>query len=657
MRNAKLGVLVLVVGVMGVAACAPEETKPQSEEWTIEDDARLGTPAFAAPKGVGPTVLAPRVDPSVATVSFLDRNRARFGLRAPKEELRKLRADVDALSMTHVRLQQVERGVPVAGGEVLAHYDAAGRVTSVQERYVPGLASLDLTPAIDEAAASRVAIEEARRLVPAIAAEALELAADPVLVVLADGGVKPVLAWQIEVRSGARHGWRIGVDAKTGAIVERIDQVEDIVGSGVALDGKVRPLNYARSTNTGGNVLADVTRPARIVTRDSTGTRSATPPLFTSEDGKSWDTASATAAGAAVDAHTNMAAVTDYFAKTFARKGWDDENGAMTVLVHFEDDDGTGLDNAFYSRTSNVIAFGDGKAKFKPLAGSLDITAHEYTHAVIATSSNLVYKDQSGALNESIADVFGAVVEHAIDPDPVDNWLLGEGSLRAGPQALRDLGAPEKGKQPKHMKELVQTTTDNGGVHINSGIPNHAAFLATMGGTNTVSKVKVNGGIGWDNLAKVWYRANATYLTTSSDFAAMAKATLLAAADLKLTPAEVDALDCAWKAVGVTQGECAAPPPPPPAAPAMDDDAPANEEPEDVGVTPAKADEELPASAEEEEEEKPAKRRKVLAGDDEEAPAAAAAGCSTTNAKTEAPWSALLGVLGLALVLRRRATR
>jgi hypothetical protein len=106
------------------------------------------------------------------------------------------------------------------------------------------------------------------------------------------------------------------------------------------------------------------------------------------------------------------------------------------------------------------------------------------------------------------------------------------------------------------MTKYVQTQQDNGGVHINSGIPNNAAFLMASGGTNPTSKIEVTYGIGWEKAEKVWYRANTEYFTSSTNFAQAAQGTMQAAKDLGLTDNEQNIIDCAWKATGVVQGSC-----------------------------------------------------------------------------------------------------
>ena len=121
---------------------------------------------------------------------------------------------------------------------------------------------------------------------------------------------------------------------------------------------------------------------------------------------------------------------------------------------------------------------------------------------------------------------------------------------------MRDFKTPSNGQQPGNMSVFVNTQQDNGGVHINSGIVNNAAFLMTMGGTNPISNKQVAFGIGWDKSEALWYRANTKYFMTGTNFAQAAQGVMQAAKDIALTDNEVNIVDCAWKATGVVQGTC-----------------------------------------------------------------------------------------------------
>ena len=254
--------------------------------------------------------------------------------------------------------------------------------------------------------------------------------------------------------------------------------------------------------------------------------------------------------GAAVDAHVYAGVVFDYYKKVHARNAIDGAGGAMLSTVHF----GQAYDNAFWDGTG--MSYGDGGQLFKPLSAGLDVVAHEFTHGVTGATSNLNYQGQSGALNEAVSDIFGVFIEHSFIPDPVKNWIMGE-RIALGSTGMRDFKVPANGDQPGNMSVFVNTQQDNGGVHINSGIVNNAAFLMTMGGTNPVSNTKVAFGIGWEKSEALWYRANTKYFMTTTNFAQAAQGVMQAAKDIALTENEQNIVDCAWKATGVVQGTCA----------------------------------------------------------------------------------------------------
>jgi thermolysin len=222
--------------------------------------------------------------------------------------------------------------------------------------------------------------------------------------------------------------------------------------------------------------------------------------------------------------------------------------------VHFSQN----LDNAFWDPTQQGMFYGDGGQRFRALSAGLDVVAHEFTHGVTASTSNLMYENQAGALNEAVSDIFGCFIEHSVNPDPVKNWQIGEHvTLEGG--VLRDMMNPASVAQPQpaSMSTFVNTQQDNGGVHVNSGIINNAAYLMTMGGKNPDTNVTVQYGIGWEKSEQVWFRANTKYFIASTNFGQAAQGVLQAARDVGLSQNEINIVDCAFKAVGVAQGSCA----------------------------------------------------------------------------------------------------
>ncbi|KAH7312971.1 putative protease prtS [Rhexocercosporidium sp. MPI-PUGE-AT-0058] len=226
-----------------------------------------------------------------------------------------------------------------------------------------------------------------------------------------------------------------------------------------------------------------------------------------------------------LEADVSAKEVLEYFGKTFefykevfGRDGIDDANLKMIGSLHFDDDPGPpGMDNAFWD--GDEMAFGDGDGEiFGSFTKNIDVIGHELTHGVVQFTANLKYEIQSGALNESMADVFGTMIKQYFYPSGKQlaadaDWLIGEGIFLpaiTNAKALRSMKAPGtaynnpkvgKDRQPSTMAgyaKLPNTDAgDYGGVHINSGIPNHAFYLASV----------ALGGYSWEKAGKVWYAA------------------------------------------------------------------------------------------------------------------------------------------------------
>lgn len=245
--------------------------------------------------------------------------------------------------------------------------------------------------------------------------------------------------------------------------------------------------------------------------------------------------------------------------EAFGRDSLDGAGMPLLATVHY----GEAYDNAFWNGERMVFGDGDGQV-FLGFTGAVDVIGHELAHGLVQATTDLVYQGQSGALNESVADVIGSLAkQHALGQtaDEAD-WLVGAGLFAEGVQgvALRSLRAPGtayddpalgRDPQPATMADYVETTSDNGGVHINSGIPNHAFYLAAT----------AIGGHAWEHAGRVWLDVLTNgSIDVHADFASFAAATV-AAAEARFGPGsrERTAIAEAWDAVGVT-GDAPAPP-------------------------------------------------------------------------------------------------
>jgi len=241
----------------------------------------------------------------------------------------------------------------------------------------------------------------------------------------------------------------------------------------------------------------------------------------------------------------------DFYLGAYQRNSIDNAGLALKASVHYGQD----YDNAFWD--GQQMVFGDGdNTIFVGFTGCLDVIGHELTHGVTGSEANLTYQGQAGALNESISDVFGSLVKQYKLKQTADqaDWLIGAGLLAPGIHgvALRSMKAPGtayndptlgKDPQPADMAHYVKTTADSGGVHINSGIPNHAFYLVATS----------IGGQAWVKAGQIWYDTLLdSRLKQNANFSAFANLTILNASHrYGSTSAERKAVADAWRQVGV----------------------------------------------------------------------------------------------------------
>ncbi|MEA9786407.1 M4 family metallopeptidase [Xanthomonas campestris pv. raphani] len=254
---------------------------------------------------------------------------------------------------------------------------------------------------------------------------------------------------------------------------------------------------------------------------------------------------------AVTEAYDYLGATHAFFQQVYARNSIDDAGMPLLGTVHYE----RNYDNAFWTGEQMVFGDGDGEI-FTRFTIAIDVVAHELTHGVTERTANLIYQGQSGALNESVSDVFGVLVkQYALRQDAAQaDWLVGAGMFLPGVQgvALRSMQAPGtayddpalgKDPQPAHMDAYVDTQEDDGGVHYNSGIPNRAFQRAAV----------AIGGYAWEKAGRIWYRAlTGGALSASADFATFAALTVrVASTDYGAGSAEASAVEQAWRDVGV----------------------------------------------------------------------------------------------------------
>ena len=543
---------------------------PASASWRLQWRSGRQTPAYiGTPRDVSPlpepvpaSKSASKSAPSAQALDVLQAHVDIFGLQDPRDELQHAETVRGTDGRVRVRFTRRVEGVPVWGEDLVVHLDAQGELFAFNGVYSATPPTAVPTPEIGADEALRSVREHLleRRQSQDLSQRMRQLltyegpTAELMLQSLEDGGFQSV--WRVDIRPNLRDHWVYAVDARSGAILERYNATPwesaatapalDLRGatqqlntfavadSFVLIDGS-RSMFAAIQPNLLGNPLGalvtltagqqDLTRTTQIghiISGDNT-----------------WSDA------VAVSAHTNMGIVFDYFLQNHGRLSIDGVGGSMFSVIHVTDE-GQPMDNAFWSGT--FIAYGDGAAAFEPLPGGLDVAAHEMSHGVIQHTVNLEYRNQSGALNESFADVFGVMVDR-------DDWLLGEdvvNSTRFFPSgALRDMEDPHNGAleggsgwQPAHMSEFreLPLETDNGGVHVNSGIPNRACFLlADL--------------IGRDKTEKIYYHIlDARLINQRGNFVDMRNAAIQSATELYGAD-EVAAVELAFETVGIVGDE------------------------------------------------------------------------------------------------------
>lgn len=497
------------------------------------------------------------------------------GLTQPATEFVVKSIQNDEQGNAHVRMEQIFQGLPVWGGEVVCHTQN-GAFSRMNGRYFPTPALSSLNPSLSAEAAIVTVKNEIglANIKTDWTAEDLKLIdGQPFTATLMVFHPEEKigterLTWHVAARPNvfSRSEWFI--DAQTGAVLNQFEHTCNLLGHFHAtnMEGKTEsplspkaaaatcvvdgPVNVSgvdllgvnRSFTLGGwqfgnqFTLEDASKPmfnptASTMPSDPVGAIVTLDASNTSPENQNFNVGlvvsnSATFSNkqAAISAHYNSIKSFDYFRSKFNRNSIDGVGGNVISIVNVTEANGTSMENAFWN--GQAMFYGNGGSTFKPLARGLDVGGHEMTHGLVEKTANLVYQNESGALNESFADVFGQM----IDGD-LNDWKIGEDVMQSGgglPTALRDLANPHNGQptnsgfwQPEHTNEQYTGSQDNGGVHINSGITNRAFYLFAS-----------NAAVGTAKAEQVYYKALRDYLVKSSKFVDCRLAVIQAATDL-----------------------------------------------------------------------------------------------------------------------------
>jgi len=563
------------------------KSTPSLYEHKILKSSESGIPSFMESKATDAMKKSAKAQ-SVETVgtNYLEDIKGMLRVANPSEEFRSISKKTDDFGQTHLKMQQVFKGLKVYGSEVVVHLNKRQEVEAFNGKNIPTPQLKSVTPKVSFQQALSSIEKDLGRKLPKYGTNKTGLnnllrpheSEEELVVYTVDGTA--VLTRHITVFPSSIDRWEYFIDANTGQILDKyyhtckfhthfhVNHVNHVNHeehdeftmlpptntSGRDLNGVNRQLSTWRNTQ-GTNYLIDTSKPmfnlgqselpdnpvGGILTLDlrNEAPEEGVQIFHVTSQNITWNSE------VGVSAHYNADISYEYFRNTFNRNSINGEGGTIISFVNVGDPDGGGYDNAFWN--GKAMFYGNGDIVFTPLAGGLDVGGHEMSHGVIQNTANLEYRNQSGAINESFADIFGAMIDR-------DDWKLGEDIIRNNfypSGAMRDMQNPnnggnqfgDRGWQPKDMTEYYTGTRDNGGVHINSGIPNRAYYLFATA-------------IGKDKAEQVYYRALDSYLTVSSQFIDLRLAVIRSATDIHgAGSTEVEAAESAFDTVGITDGE------------------------------------------------------------------------------------------------------
>ncbi|GHJ36590.1 M4 family metallopeptidase [Streptomyces sp. TS71-3] len=501
---------------------------------------------------------------------------------------------VDQSGKQHVRFSQTYRGLPVAGADIVVHLTSGSKYLGVTR-------AADTTVSVPSVAA-KLTVKQAR----AKAASAVKKGASeaPQLFVNVQDG-KSVLAYRSTVTAGsdvtASHS--VVVDAATGSVLSNVSNLDEFISPAVQQKLKERgeranpsltgqtstpkvkgpavkfptPAVGSGASMYSGTVTLNTTQTAASkytlvdTTRGQTEIRSdknqflADPfvdaTVMSDTDNKWGNGTTSDTNTAGVDATYGLTKTFDFYKNTFGRNGIRNDGVGPQGAVHY----GQNYGNAGWSDDCWCMIYGDGDGQTftKPLT-QLDVTGHELTHGVVASTAKLqgTFVGEPGSLNESLADIFGSNVEFTTN-NPADppNYLMGE-QLGLAQGFLRRLDHPSLDKLEGAV-DYWSTNAPNTEVHAGSGVSSHAYYLLAEGsGSKTINGVQYNSatfdgstvtGIGRTKATAIFYQALTRYMVSTTDFHDARTATLQAAADLYgQGGTEYNTVDKAWAAVNVT---------------------------------------------------------------------------------------------------------
>lgn len=526
-----------------LASCGPLSQPPPAGEASTD-----GEQTQAAPNAV--PAIDDRPLPAFAVegrAHLLEMRRAKSAPLA--EDLRVVRAFEDDLAMRHVRVRQELNGIPVLGGDAVAHFNSDGSLFAITDDTLDGL-DVDTHPVITAEEAIAAALRAHGCAECSIAAPTAAL-----MVMRHDKRDHLAYRVQLDVQDPVAGHQRpaIFIDAHGAGEIWRYDDLPKGFGptlySGTRSFGTLRYTTDVWGTLTTSYYLQDTTRALTVRNNSSN---------LPADSDDNWTNYARTDD---VDAYWGMQRTYDYYAGVFGRAGINGANGPGTtpatdkskMLFTARTSYNFMWQNAEWDPGTNEVHFGAGDGSNTGPWVALDVVGHEMTHGLTQFTAGLIYSGDSGALNESFSDVFGAMVERSVKGESANTWRIAEeiflpGSTR---HELRRMDNPSAVRDPDHYSLRINTTADNGGVHTNSSIANYAFYLLAKGGTHRFGGAMT--GIGADAAALIWYTAlTGGYITSSTGFGGARNGTLNAAnAIYGRGSRQANAVATAWHLVGL----------------------------------------------------------------------------------------------------------
>lgn len=510
-------------------------------DWQVTKDKETGMPILIDEIKISNISAQSRLSATETKDIILKEIQSALKVTDAKNEFKTIATENDEFNNRHIKIQQEKNGIEIYGAQAWLHIYNNGKV-SFNGRTIPTPSITDYSVVVNKNSAEQITRTDIMKTHSFIEPNTQptdrftykNFIAEQVLYPLQNNINDVRLTWHISVRPDIMHRWEYFIDAKTGEILNKYDHT-CTVGPATAVANDLKGvaktintfnansiyylINATKSMFTGSNSTLPNEGDGIVITLDLQNTNLNNPSYkyITTNANSGWT-------ATAVSAHNNASVAYDYFKTKFNRNSIDGKGGDVVSFINITDDDGSGLDNAFWN--GQYMFYGNGNTAFKPLARGLDVGGHEMTHGVVQNTANLEYQGESGAINESMADVFGVL----IDGTGRTNYKIGADvvNLSAFPSgALRDMQDPHNGGsslsspgyQPAKVSEKYTGSQDNGGVHINSGIPNKAFYLIA----NSITKAKAE---------QIYYKALSQYLTKSSKFIDLRIAVIKAATDL-----------------------------------------------------------------------------------------------------------------------------